>query len=206
MNVLGNRTDNVVYFAIYHWLLPFPGSFRSQLVCTALSPCSVRCAAWPNHRSEYWFPATQKKGGCCLPCSTKVLSGPNQHLLIVLGWLLLSAAQFCIQPAMRIASVGVEIKSRPGTFVPTPLNKIEGKRATVRLHFMEQSTRTPSAVFWAISRHQGLNSHAQLRENTCSFACMRTGARGCCSNWPQQQRGHLPELVANGYRIQGRCS
>lgn len=89
---------------------------------TALFLCSVRCISWPKHRSEYWFPATQKKGGC----RTKVPSRPNQHLLIMLGWLLLSGVQFCVQSAykMRLSSVGVKIKSRPGTFVLTRLNKL----------------------------------------------------------------------------------
>lgn len=83
--------------------------------------CSVRRVAWPNQRSEYWFPA-----GSCLPCNTKVLSGPNQHLLIMLGWLLPSTVQFSVQHVWHMKRVSdvSEIKSCPGTFAFTQLNKL----------------------------------------------------------------------------------
>lgn len=93
--VLGTYACAIVFvrLSIMYWA--FSVSFHSQLACTALFLRSVRCAAQPNQRSEYWFPGPlQKKGGCCLRCNIKVLSRPNQHLLIIFCWPLPSGVHF----------------------------------------------------------------------------------------------------------------
>ena len=51
--VLGNYACNIVLFDHLSWTGAFSVSFHSQLACTALFLCSVRCAARPNQRSEY---------------------------------------------------------------------------------------------------------------------------------------------------------
>lgn len=85
--VLGTYACAIVFVRLSIMYRAFSVSFHSQLACTALFLRSVRCAAQPNQRSEYWFPGPlQKKGGCCLPCNIKVLSRPNQHLLIIFCW------------------------------------------------------------------------------------------------------------------------
>ena len=66
------------------------------------------------------FQAHRKKG-CCLPCNTKVLSRPNQHLLIISCWPLPPGVQFSVQLVCyeMCVCVTVELKRCPGTFVLT---------------------------------------------------------------------------------------
>lgn len=155
------------------------------MVCTALFLCSVRCVSWPKDRSKYWFPATQKKGGC----STKVLSRPNQNLLIMLGWLLLSGGQFCVQPAyeLRPSSIGVQIKSRPGTFVLTRLNKLginEWQWGCISFNNQHKRPPPPHAELYQDIKPRS-HTHKWERTPAHSHACARSHrdvtAVGCSS-------------------------
>lgn len=67
-------------------------SLHSQPACVALFFCSLSFAS-----SEIRLLISRHtEKGCCLPCNTKVLRGPNQHPLIIFCWPLPSGlAVFC---------------------------------------------------------------------------------------------------------------
>lgn len=103
----------------------------------------------------------------------------------------------------------MKVKSWPGTFVLTRLNKLGiNEWEWSCISWNNQHGRPPPFLMAELDpdTKAWTRKHKWERERTCSFTCRRTIAQGCCDNWLQQRRGHLPELVANDYRIPGRCS